>query len=129
MLNKKFILIQELPRRGGYSRGGVHTNSLKNRNKDLIMPVLNGERASNRSQQAFNKIQYKKLVTNSIFSPPTNPAKAKRCQERGRKFDVGCIQKNKQAAKNNTVPDPLLDLMPLVYPEKVVEPEETQTSD
>ena len=103
--------------------------SLQNRNEDLIMPVLNGGHASNRSQQAFQNFQHKKLVTNSIFSPPPNPAKAKRCQEQGRKFDVGYIQKKKEDAKNNTLPDPLIDLMPLVCPEKVVEPEEPQASD
>ena len=65
--------------------------SLQNRDKDLIMPVFNGGHASDRSQQAFQSFQYKKLVTNLIFSPPTNPAKAKRCQEQGRKFDVGYL--------------------------------------
>ena len=70
--------------------------SLQNRNEDLIMPVLNGGHASNRSQQAFQNFQHKKLVTNSIFSPPSNPAKAKRCQEQGRKFDVGYIQKKER---------------------------------
>ena len=91
-----------------WSRQKQSMVSLQNRDRKLIMPVLNSGHASRRSQQAFQNFQHKKLVTNSIFSPATNPAKAKRCQEQGRKFDCGYATK--------TGLNPLIDLKPLVSP-------------
>ena len=64
---------------------------------------------SQESLKALHAFRHKKLITNAIFSPPTNPSKAKKAAEFGMPFDVGFRH---EEAK------PLITLEPLATPDK-----------
>ena len=90
-----------------WSRQKGCLESLMGRSKEKIMPFY--AEPSHEALKALHAFRHKKLITNAIFSPPTNPSKAKRAAEYGMPFDVGF---RLEEAK------PLISLEPLATPDK-----------
>lgn len=90
-----------------WSRQKGCLESLIGRNQEKLMPF--SAEPSQESLKALHAFRHKKLITNAIFSPPTNPSKAKKAAEFGMPFDVGFRH---EEAK------PLITLEPLATPDK-----------
>lgn len=70
-----------------WSRQKGCLESLIGRTKEKLTPF--DAEPSQGSLKALHAFRHKKLITNAIFSPPTNPSKAKKAAEFGMPFDIG----------------------------------------